>query len=132
MSDEKTSDPPWFWRIFGGAIIGLLSVLLISHFANINSHIDRTFIDLRNEIKEYRLVTDGLKERMSFFERYKERSDNLEKKISLLEQSDVEVKTKLAAAEAALIILKEEHKELQKQLQEIREKIASLTIPKKP
>lgn len=132
MSEEKINDPPWFWRIFGGAIIGLMSVLLISHFANINNHIDRTFIDLRNEIKDCRFIIDNLKEKSSFFEQSKERIDYLEKKISLLEHSDIEIKTKLNTAEAVLSSLKDEKKDLEKQIQEIREKLASVNSGKKP
>ena len=123
---------PWFWKIFGGAIMGLISILMISHITNINSHIDRSFLDLRGDIKETRIVIDAQKEKISALEQNKEKIANLEKAISQLQLSLEEAKQKSSTNETQIMSLKEEimtlrewNKETTKQLQEVREKFAA-------
>jgi chromosome segregation ATPase len=123
---------PWFWKIFGGAIMGLISILMISHITNINSHIDRSFLDLRGDIKETRIVIDAQKEKISALEQNKEKIASLEKAISQLQLSLEEAKQKSSTNETQIMSLKEEimtlrewNKETTKQLQEVREKFAA-------
>jgi predicted nucleic acid-binding Zn-ribbon protein len=136
MSEENRihyhEGSPWFWKIFGGAIMGIISILLISHITNINSLIDRSFLDLRGEIKEIRIVIDGQKEKINSLEQSKEKILSLEKTISQLQLSLEEIKQKSTTSEAQIISLKEEIKSLRewnkentRQLQEVREKFAA-------
>jgi chromosome segregation ATPase len=123
---------PWFWKIFGGAIMGIISILLISYITNISLQIDRSFLDLRGEIKETRIAIDNQKEKISSLEQSKEKILNLEKTTSQLQLSLEETKQKSTTNEAQIVSLKEElkslkewNKETTRQLQEVREKFAA-------
>lgn len=135
MAENKyTEGSPWFWKIFGGAIMGLISILLLGHIANINSNIDKTFLDLRGDIKDLRNYIEVQRERLLTLEQgsYKEKIANLEKNITSLQFSIEEQKQKITTLETKNISLKEDvkylkdwEKELEKQVQEIKEKMAS-------
>jgi chromosome segregation ATPase len=137
MSEQQriyTEGGPWFWKIFGGAIVSLVSILLLSYITNINSNSDRSISDVRGDIKELRNHLDAQKERLSALEQLacKEKIASLEKTFATLQTSLEEQKQKTATCEANNTSLKEEvkilretNKELTKQVQEIREKMAA-------
>lgn len=97
---------PWFWKIFGGAIIGFISILLLGYITNINNNIDRSFLELRGDIKETRQCIDLQKE-----------------KIVLIEASQ-------GALHEEIKTLREWNKELSKKVAELREKLAQSTNKK--
>ena len=102
MAENKyTEGSPWFWKIFGGAIMGLISILLLGHITNINSNIDRTFLDLRGDIKDLRNYIEVQRERLLTLEQgsYKEKIANLEKNITSLQFSIEEQKQKIYSTE---------------------------------
>jgi len=54
---------PWFWKIFGGAVLGVISFLLLAHINNINTSIyaakneqSALIKDLQAEIKSNRTI----------------------------------------------------------------------------
>lgn len=137
---QYTEGSPWFWRIFGGAIIGLVSILLISHFNNINSNVDRTFVDLRNDFKELRQASDGYKDRVIILEQMnlKDRLAVSDKATSSLQLIVEDTKTKMALLDGNISSLREEikilrdwNREMSKTVNDLREKLASVTLPKK-
>lgn len=155
MSETKALYPegsPWFWKIFGGAIVGLVSILLLAHLTNINNSIDRTFIDVRGEMRELRQTVDLHKERLTAIEQngYKLHMEVLEKQCAAIQISTDENRTKQAGSESSLTAMKEEIKTLReqnkeltkqmqdmskeygKQIQELREKLLALTPPQPP
>lgn len=143
MSDVKVQyheGSPWFWKIFGGAIIGLVSILLLSHLTNINNTIDRSFIDLRTEIKELRQHNDAQKERILALEQggYRDKIATLDKSVAALQVGLDGEKTKAASNEAAITAMKEEirtlrewNKELGKRINELNEKVTTLSATQK-
>lgn len=133
---------PWFWKIFGGAIMGIISILLLAHITNINSSIDRSFLSLRGENKELYTMMDVQKERLVGLEQnreqVKEKLANLDKIFAQLQSSVEEFKQKTVATETQLASLKEEiktlketNKDLTQQLQDIREKLVAADAAKK-
>jgi|694.fasta_scaffold08330_14 chromosome segregation ATPase len=133
---------PWFWKIFGGAIMGIISILLLTHITNINSNIDRTFLSLRGENKDLYVMIDSQKERLVGLEQnreqYKEKISSLEKSLLQSQLSIDEFKQKVVATETQLNSLKEEIKALKdlnkdtiQQLQEVREKLVAADAAKK-
>ena len=131
---------PWFWKIFGGAIMGLVSILLLSHFTNINHNIDRSFLDLRNDLREVRSITDTHRDRLISLEQggHKDKLISHEKSIMLLQASLEEQKQKNATNEASIAALKDDNKtlrewnkELSKTVNEMREKLATLSATQK-
>lgn len=139
---QYTEGSPWFWKIFGGAIVGVISILLLTHITSINSNIDRSFLSLRSEIKDVLTNLDSQKERVVSLEQHKEqcreRQVNLEKTLSQVQVSLDEARAKIATNDAQIAALKDDlkslrewNKELSKQLQEIREKLAASHASKK-
>ena len=121
--------------------MGLVSILIISHITNINSNIDRTFLDLRNDLREMRNHIDGQKERITALEQgaQKDRIAALEKLAITLQIGIDEQKQKTLAAESLsgslreeIKVLREENKEQSKIITEIREKIAVLSVRPEP
>lgn len=133
---------PWFWKIFGSAIMGVISILLLAHITNINSNIDRSFLSLRGEIKDLYVMVDTQKERLVGLEQNKEQNkekiSNVEKSLVQLQASIEEVKQKVVAHETQINSLKEEikalkdsNKDAMQQLQDIREKLVAADAAKK-
>jgi chromosome segregation ATPase len=123
---------PWFWKIFGSAITGLISILLLSHFQNINYNIDRATLDLKGENKELRSMIDAQKEKILNLEQFKDKIVGVEKNIVSLQSFLEESKQKIVALDIQINSLKEDmksikesNKDITKQIQETREKIAS-------
>jgi hypothetical protein len=147
MTENKESvqyyeGAPWFWKIFGGAIMGVISILLLAHITNINNNIDRAFLSLRGEIKDLFTAMDIQKERLVTLEQNreqtKEKTGNLQKDLIQLQASLEEIKQKAVANETQLEALKEEikalkdcNKEVSMQMQEVREKMAAADGAKK-
>lgn len=144
MTEQKlvqyTEGSPWFWKIFGGAIMGLISVLLIGYISNIGNNFDRSLIDLRGDVKEMRQQLDTQRERLAVLEQgsYKDKITTLETRAAALEAALDVQKQKVAACEASNAALKDElkslrdwNKETSRQLQELREKYAADSAKKK-
>jgi uncharacterized coiled-coil DUF342 family protein len=130
---QYTEGSPWFWKIFGGAILGLISILLLGHITNINSTIDRTFLELRGDLKEVRVQQDAYKDRLTAIEQ-----GGCKDKVAAMEKVIDDQRQRLAAYEASAVALKEEvktlrewNKETSRKLQEVSEKVAA-EIKKKP
>jgi septal ring factor EnvC (AmiA/AmiB activator) len=126
---------PWFWKIFGGAIMGIISLLLLAHITNINNNIDRSFTELRGDIREVRGHIDRHREKLMYIEQSsnnKEKIAAMEKTIQAMQTALDEHKQKVAACEATSAALKEDikvirewNKEMNRQLQEVRLKQAT-------
>ncbi len=144
MSEEQqikihyAEGSPWFWKIFGSAIIGVISILLLAHISNINNNIDRAFLDLRGENKDFRLTLDTQKDKVANLEINKEKLQTLEKTILLLQASldkamqniavnDTQIKT----LEKNISDLQQCNKDAAKLLNEVREKIVVTDAVKK-
>lgn len=134
--DDNT---PWFWKIFGGAIIGLISILLLAHLTNINSNVDRTFLGLRDDIKEVRQLAENQRDRITALEQggYREKVEAMQRSVILMQASLDELKQRLASNDASLNAVKDEMKamhdwtkDFSKQLQETREKLVAETAAK--
>lgn len=141
MTESKTQyveGSAWFWRIFGGAIIGLVSVLMLSYFNNINNSIDRSTMDLRSEIKELRLKLELQKEKVGQLEQGNSKFAGIEKSLWSLQTSLDEYKQKLVACDAGISNFREDlktirewNREIARQVQEVRDKVATIISPKK-
>jgi hypothetical protein len=139
MTTEKNNikhheGDPWFWKIFGGTMMSIISVLLMAYIGTVTSNIDRLIISLKQEIKDLSIVLDKQKERTVGLEKQteqiKEKETVLENKNSQLEVSLDQLKQKVIANEALILSLKdqmraldESNKDYLKQIQDIREKL---------
>lgn len=132
---------PWFWKIFGGTVLGMITLLLVTLFANLrnelsdNRHELLTQInEVRADIREDRNSFNLFKERLVALEQSKEKTQSvLQSMVSLSENLNTQ-NAKIASLEAGNISSKEEIKtirseikDLVKQIQEVREKLAALT-----
>lgn len=139
MSDNEPTiptqtEPSWFWKIFGGAIVSVISILLLAHFTSINSNIN----NLQSQDKEIRELLDKQKERLAGLEQMKERQAVLEKSLSEVNASLAELAKSTAANTATTTSLDKEldtltdsAKDIALQVQSIREKIVAEEAAKK-
>ena len=133
---EVQGDAPWFWKIFGGTLLGMITLLLITIFGNLRtetSDIKRDILiqinELRADIRQERENVGSIKDRLISIEQVysKEKLQNIDK--SVVAQTE-----KIVALEAVNVtikddakIIRDELKDLTKQTQEVREKVAALT-----
>lgn len=143
MADTHPEGSPWFWKIFGGTVVGMITLLLVTIFGNLrnemsdNKHELSTQInELRADIRQDRDSFGSFKERLVGVEQSysKEQVQGLVQSLTTLTETVNSQKEKLAAMETGVSstkedikVVHEEYKELSKQLQEVREKVASLT-----
>lgn len=129
---------PWFWKIFGGAILGMVSLLLFTHINYITTNIDRVrqdcetiLLDVKNELRTMRTTLDDYRDRIKELELQRLKIESIEKNLSEQNQQINSKAEKVASVEATVGAMQEkiktletENKELTKQIQEIREKLA--------
>ncbi len=143
MADTHSEGSPWFWKIFGGTVVGMITLLLVTIFGNLrnemsdNKHEFLTQVnELRADIRQDRDSFGSFKERLVGVEQSysKEQVQGLVQSLTTLTETVNSQKEKLAALETGVSSTKEdikavreEYKEVAKQLQEVREKVASLT-----
>lgn len=143
MTDTHTEGSPWFWKIFGGTVMGMITLLLITLFGNLRNEISdnkHEFLtqvnELRADIRQDRDSFSSFKERLIGVEQglSKEKLQGLIQSLTTLTEVVNSQKEKLAALEAGTSTIKddikavrEESKDIEKQVQEVREKVAALT-----
>jgi len=142
MADMHPEGSPWFWKIFGGTVVGMITLLLITIFGNLRNEISdnkHEFLtqvnELRADIRQDRDSFGVFKERLIGVEQgySKEKIQGLTQSLAVLTETVNSQKEKLAALEAGVSATKddiktvrEESKEISKQVQEVREKVAAL------
>jgi len=123
MADTNEGSP-WFWKIFGGTILGMVTFLLLAHINNINSSIDKAKTEgliavnsVREDVKEQRVIIDGLKDRMLAVEQspFKTKIDSLEASIKEVGETVSSRSEKLAGLESSIEHFKEEIKTLREE-----------------
>lgn len=142
-SEVNAEGSAWFWKIFGGTIIGMITLLLVTIFGNLRNELSDNKYELMSQINELRSDTrqdresfSGFKERLIVLEHgySKDKLQNLDQLIRVLSESINNQKEKIVTIESSLFAnkeeiksIREELKDLTKQVQEVREKVASLT-----
>jgi len=140
---EHPEGSPWFWKIFGGTVVGMITLLLITIFGNLRNEMSDNkhelmaqINELRSDIRQDRESFGGFKERLIALEQgySKDKIQSFDQLLMSLQQSLNSQKEKIAALEAGITAnkdetkgVREELKDLTKQIQEAREKVASLT-----
>jgi len=143
MSEQHPEGSPWFWKIFGGTVVGMIALLLITIFGNLRNEMSDNkhelmaqINELRSDIRQDRDSLGVFKERLVAVEQgySKDKIQSFDQLLMVLQQSINSQKEKIAALESGIISnkdeikgVREEHKDLTKQIQEAREKVASLT-----
>lgn len=151
MAETHPEGSPWFWKIFGGTILGMVALLLLTLFGNIrneNSDNKQELLlqinELRVDLRQHRESFGTFKERFIALEQgsSKEKLQTLEQSLAVLTETISSQKEKVTFLETGITsnkdelkIIREEIKDLTKQIQEVREKVAALTpalaLPKK-
>ena len=146
-NNSQTHDKDWFWKIFGGAIVGAITLLVITMFGYFQSSLS----ELRQEV--YNVNTRIVEMASKELGEIKKSIIITEKNIDLLITRDlVQIKEKLASldandkqqtkdsesalnkstkAEEAIVAIKEDLKKIEEQIQQIREKLASINVDTK-
>ena len=106
----------WFWKIFGGAVLGMITLLSITLMNVINNSNERSKSDLSNSIQEIRSDLRGIrtdldeqKQKLMKIETANptEALSSLENRLQEIDKTVKDRSEKIAAMEAALDALKE-------------------------
>jgi chromosome segregation ATPase len=147
MPETHSEGSPWFWKIFGGTIFGMITLLLVTIFGNLRNETSdnkREFLsqinEMRSDIRQDRDSFNGFKERIFSLEQafskdkiqnlaesintQKERLFALEQvsskdKIQILTESINSQKEKFAALEAGIAINNESIKGIREEIKTI-------------
>jgi hypothetical protein len=120
--DEKQTvhheGAPWFWKLFGGAIIGLMTGLLVLFFSTISSNIQQYRNDVQgtqskmwSELNALKAELATIKEKCSTTETgWKERAVFVEKEFTALKASDKDQDAKIMDLRERLLRIEEKSK----------------------
>ena len=117
MSEQPQQEgSPWFWKLFGSAIIGMVTILVVTLLNVINNanHQSKTDLsvsiqEIRNDIKNLNNDFAQQKEKLSSLEnaKYNEEIDHIRRKLEEVERVVVSRNEKIAAIESTIQALKE-------------------------
>jgi archaellum component FlaC len=143
MAEIHPEGSPWFWKIFGGTVVGMITLLLVTIFGNLRNEMSDNKHELMLQVNEMRVDVrqdresfSGFKERLVAVEQgySKEKLQNLMQSLTDITDSVNSQKSKIVALESAastskeeIKLVRQEIKEITKQIQEVREKVAALT-----
>lgn len=139
MSEQQhTEGSPWFWKIFGSAILGATTFLLVAHLTNINSNIERSKSEIKMDVKDLKTASDSNREKINDLERTKDQITTIATNLKEVTLSFDERKQRIAAIEVLLEHQKQEieaikllHTKLSEQLHELKEKMVESETKKK-
>jgi septal ring factor EnvC (AmiA/AmiB activator) len=124
MNEEKHEGSSWFWKLFGPAIIGVVSILLITVFNHLNSNISALRSDmlgmtaeLRNEISK--LNTGEILSLREKVVTLQQQTQSIEKNIISLDAENKRLRENITASDKVTESQKE-------QLERIRERIGEI------
>jgi len=131
MSEQTHNEgSPWFWKIFGGAIVGAITFLLVAHITNINANIERSKSEVKLDVRELRVITEANRDKITDLERLRDQIAAVTGDLKEVSVSFDERKQKIAALEVSLEHQRTEienmkllHTKLTEQLQELKEKL---------
>ncbi|HVK11689.1 MAG TPA: hypothetical protein VM597_23155 [Gemmataceae bacterium] len=103
-----------FWRVFGGTILSIVTLVGITIYNNLSSSIS----ELRSELNRVNEARAELVKK----EEFNARTQNVWDRVQSLQ----ELKVTVTAREAQLKVADEERRELAKQLQDLRERLAKV------
>jgi hypothetical protein len=103
-----------FWRVFGGTILSIFALVAITLYNNLQSNIN----ELRAELSRSNEARAELVKK----EEFNARTQNVWDRVQSLQ----ELKVTVTAREAQLKVADEERRELAKQLQDLRERLAKV------
>lgn len=132
---ESNEGSAWFWKIFGGTILGMITFLLLAHINNINNSIDRSKNEamvavslLRQDLATQRDIIDTAKDRLLFLENspFKLKIENLELTVKDIEETVKLCSERLAGLEISITHFKEEIEMLKKTNEKLSEQLLAL------
>lgn len=143
MESEKNKktledSTPLVWKLFGGTVVSVIVLLLITVINTLNGNIDDIRTTSAQSYSSIKVELIELRERIISIENSRSlaatKISELEaaistlrdEKIASLEQSREGLKEKIASLEQELTKLRQDYRELLKSLQEVREKIATI------
>jgi len=134
---QNTEGSPWFWKIFGSAIVGALTFLFVAHITNINSNIERSKSEVKMDIKELKIISDSSREKISDLEKTKTEIASIAANLKEISLSFDEKKQRITAIEVSLEHQKKEiedmklvHEKLNQQILELKEKMMVSEVKK--
>lgn len=147
MTDAKETQvvhyegSPWFWKLFGGTLISVVALLLLTHVTTINANMNSSFLDLKTEMKELRASVSEQRDRVTAVvaELNSVRTEVAvsEKNVAAVQATTESAKSASAANQAGIEALKEElkvlrdeAKEMQAEVKQLRDKLVAAEATK--
>lgn len=140
QATDNKEDVPVIWKIFGGAIVSIIFMLIITIFGYIINHVNNiqsSVNSINSEMVKKQDVdtrvtniwatlrqVDSLKDRLSLVEQRNTNIDSLREKATTTE-------TKVTTLESQLKTLQEENRTQAKEIQTLRERMAVLEAAQK-
>ena len=129
---SESNEPGWIWKIFGGTILAMVTLLLITLFNTINVSINNAkqeavsaLTELKGEIRDNRQALDSLKERTSSLENNeaKTKIEALSVELKRIELETINRQERIISNETSVNSLKEDVKSLKDEVKEINKQI---------
>ena len=127
----------WFWKIFGGAVIGMITLLAITLMNTINntnersrSELSTSISEIRSDLRNIRTDLDNQKEKLMLIDNQttNQKLETLEKQLAEIDKTVKDRSEKIASMEAALAALKEKVGEGQTGSKDLIERIVALEM----
>jgi len=135
---SESHEPGWIWKIFGGTILAMVSLLLITLFNTINVNINNAkqeavnaVNELKSEIRENNQALDSLKDRVSSLENNetKAKIEALILELKRVETDIISRHERVISNEASVNSLKEDVKTLKAEIKEVNKEVAKVEKP---
>ena len=137
------NEPSWIWKIFGGTILAMVTLLFVTLFNSINQNITSSkqesinlimsakqesanlIADIKAEIRDNRQILDSFKDRLAVLENSETRTklDSLVEELKTIEKDINSRSEKVISNETSLINLKEDVKIIREELKVINTEI---------
>jgi multidrug resistance efflux pump len=108
---------PWFWKLFGGAIIGMVTILSITLINVVNNNAERSrsemmtvIQDIKSDVRILSNDLDEQKQKLSKIENtsYQESLANLERQIQEIDKGVQDRNERIASMETMVLQVKEQ------------------------
>lgn len=119
----------WFWRIFGGTILGAITFLLITLLNSLNSNIETIRTDHTTWQKEVNEKVGALENQSATVnEAINSVKESLKEKNSAIEQDREFNKERKAMVDDQIKVLQEQIKSIEAEIKELRDTVVSSAV----
>lgn len=126
---NNTNEPGWVWKIFGGTILAMITLLLVTLFNIISNNVSDTrkeYLSIMNEVKldlkDNRSLIDSIKDSLNDIKNYDSKSkiEQISNNLSRIEKEIARKNEMLISNGTSIEMFKEDMKHQKEEIQDIR------------